>query len=262
MDLGLSGKRAVVLASSRGLGRGIAEALGAEGAHVLMLGRSGERLAEAAGAITARGPGRAEHIVADLADPDFVAQVADAAEARLGGVDVLVNNTGGPPPGGMAEADPDVMRGQFEMMVMRVVELTQRVLPGMRERGWGRVLTVASSGTIQPIPNLALSNALRASLVGWSKSLASEVAAEGVTVNLLLPGRIQTERVDELDAANAARQGRDIEEVRAAARGAIPAGRYGTVEEFASVAAFLVSERASYVTGSQVRCDGGAIRSV
>ena len=262
MDLGLSGKRAVVLASSRGLGRGIAEALAAEGAHVLMLGRSADRLAEATAAITARGPGRAEHIVADLADPGFVDQVAGAAAERLGGVDILVNNTGGPPPGAMVDADAEVLRAQFETMVLRVVALTARLLPAMRAQGWGRVLTVASSGTIQPIPNLGLSNASRASLVGWSKSLANEISGDGVTVNMLLPGRIQTERVDELDAANAARTGKPVEEVRAAARAAIPAGRYGTVEEFASVAAFLCSARASYVTGSQVRCDGRAIRCV
>ena len=153
-------------------------------------------------------------------------------------------------------------RRQFEMMVLRVMDFTSRFVPGMRRQGWGRVLTVASSGVIQPIPNLGLSNALRSALVGWSKSMANELAGDGITFNLLLPGRIQTERVEELDAANSKRTGKSIEEIQQAARAAIPAGRYGTVEEFASVAAFLVSGPASYVTGSLVRCDGGSIRSV
>ncbi len=262
MDLGLTDKRAVVLAASRGLGRGIAEALAAEGAHVLMVARSADKLAEAAEAITARGAGRAEALAADLADPGFAERVASEAEARLGGVDILVNNSGGPPPGPIAAADPEELLRQFEMIVLRFVTLTHRLLPAMRARKWGRILTVASSGTIQPIPNLGLSNAVRGSLVGWSKTLSTEVAGDGVTVNMLLPGRIDTERVAELDAGAAGRQGKDIEEVRAAARVAIPAGRYGTPEEFGAVAAFLVSTQASYVTGSQMRCDGGAIRSV
>ncbi len=162
----------------------------------------------------------------------------------------------------MVDADLALLAKQFDMMVLRVMALAQALLPGMRERGWGRIVTVGSSGVVQPIPNLGLSNALRSALVGWSKSLANEVAAEGVTVNMILPGRIHTERVDELDAAASKRTGQSLEEARAASRASIPAGRYGTVEEFARVAAFLASDAASYVTGSLVRCDGGSIRSV
>jgi 3-oxoacyl-[acyl-carrier protein] reductase len=162
----------------------------------------------------------------------------------------------------MTGADVDVLAKQFDMMVRRVIEITARFLPAMKAQGWGRVLTVASSGVIQPIPNLGLSNALRAALVGWSKSMANENAGDGVTFNMILPGRIDTERVEELDAANAKRTGKSVEEVRKAALATIPAGRYGTVEEFASVAAFLVSAPASYVTGGLIRCDGGAIKSV
>jgi 3-oxoacyl-[acyl-carrier protein] reductase len=132
----------------------------------------------------------------------------------------------------------------------------------MRERGWGRILTIASSGVVQPIPNLVISNALRSSIVGWSKTLASEVAKEGITVNLVLPGRIQTDRVEELDAANAKAQGKSIEDIAAAAQAGIPAGRYGRVEEFADTVCFLASERASYITGAMIRVDGGAVRSV
>jgi len=143
-----------------------------------------------------------------------------------------------------------------------VFKIAGLVLPGMRERGWGRILAIASSGVVQPIPNLVISNALRSSIVGWSKTLASEVAKDGVTVNLVLPGRIQTDRVEELDAANAKAQGRSVEDIAAAARAAIPAGRYGRVEEFADVVCFLASEQASYITGSMIRVDGGAVRSV
>jgi 3-oxoacyl-[acyl-carrier protein] reductase len=132
----------------------------------------------------------------------------------------------------------------------------------MKKAGWGRILTVASSGVIQPIPNLAMSNTIRSSLVGWSKSLSNEVAKSGITVNMLIPGRIRTERLNQLDAAAAKRLGKSVEEVSASEQAGIPAGRYGTVEEFGSVGAFLVSEPASYITGSGVRCDGGSIRSV
>lgn len=262
MDLGIVGKKALVMSSSRGLGLGIAEALAEEGCDVLLTGRTEDRLRAAAEAITARGKGRADWVRVDLTEENSVDVMAKAAEDRLGQVDILVNNTGGPPPGRMVDAEPDVLALQFDAMVLRVVSLTRRLLPGMRERGWGRVVTVGSSGVVQPIPNLGLSNAIRSALVGWSKSLSNDVAADGVTVNMLLPGRIHTERVDELDAAAAKRTGKSVEDTRAASRATIPTGRYGTVEEFAAVAAFLCSTQASYVTGSLVRCDGGAIRGV
>ncbi|QBF30321.1 SDR family oxidoreductase [Thalassococcus sp. S3] len=262
MDLGLQGKGALVMSSSRGLGLGIAEALATEGCNVLLTGRSEDKLAAAVDAINAKGAGQATYTVTDLADPGCVDQLVNAAGEALGQVDILINNTGGPPPGQMVDADSAVLAGHFDQMVMRVVDITARLLPPMRERGWGRIITIGSSGVIQPIPNLGLSNALRSTLVGWSKSLSSDVAADGVTVNMLLPGRIHTERVDELDSAVSNRTGKSLEETRAASRATIPAGRYGTVEEFASVAAFLASVPASYVTGSLIRCDGGAIRSV
>ncbi len=262
MNLGLDGKRALVLASSQGLGLGIATALCAEGASVLLSGRSGERLAAAAARLDRDGQGAADYVVADLGDADAAARLHAAATDKLGGVDILVNNTGGPPPGEVARADADEWRRQFEMMVLRVIEVSNRCVADMRERGWGRILTIASSGVLQPIPNLSMSNTLRSALTGWNKSLSNEVAADGVTVNLLAPGRIHTHRVDQLDQAAAERQGKSLDAVRAASRATIPVGRYGRVEEFAAVAAFLVSEPASYVTGSVVRCDGGMIRSL
>ncbi|KMK65459.1 SDR family oxidoreductase [Puniceibacterium sp. IMCC21224] len=262
MDLGLSGKRACVMASSRGLGLGIAQALAAEGASVLLSGRSEDKLAAAVEGIRATG-GTADYIVADLSDKASVQTLGKLAEDTLGGgVDILVNNTGGPPPGKMVDADTDVLASHFDAMVMSVVTMTQAVMPGMRARGWGRVITLGSSGVIQPIPTLGLSNAIRSALVGWSKSLSTDVAADGVTVNMLLPGRIHTERVDELDGAAAKRSGASLDDTRAASRATIPAGRYGTVAEFAAVATFLASQQASYVTGSLIRCDGGSIKSV
>jgi len=262
MDFGLTGKRALVMASSRGLGLGCAEILATEGVHVLLTGRSADKLADAASAITARGQGKADFVVCDLTDSAAVDTLSDAVTEILGGVDILVNNTGGPPPGRMVDADLTVLVKQFDSMVLNVIALTARLLPAMQAQKWGRIITLGSSGVIQPIPNLGLSNALRSALVGWSKSLSNDVAADGVTVNMLLPGRIHTERVDELDEGAAKRTGKSLEDTRTASRATIPAGRYGTVAEFASVCAFLASTPASYVTGGLIRCDGGAIKSV
>ncbi|OYX43162.1 MAG: 3-oxoacyl-ACP reductase [Rhodobacterales bacterium 32-67-9] len=262
MDLGLKGKRALVMSSSRGLGLGIARVLAEEGADVLLSGRSEDKLVAAAGAINAKGQGRAHWVACDLASDDAADTLARAVAEKLGAADILVANTGGPPPGNMVDADLSKLTTQFNQMVLRVIETTDRLLPAMRKAGWGRVLAIGSSGVIQPIPTLAVSNTIRSALVGWSKSLSNDLAAEGITVNMLIPGRIHTERVDELDEAAAKRGGVTLDEARAASAKTIPAGRYGTVEEFAKTAAFLVSEPASYITGSLVRCDGGSIRSV
>lgn len=262
MDLQIEGRKAVVLASSRGLGLAIAQALAAEGAHVLLTGRSQDALAKAADEINATGRGKADWVAADLAAEGTAAMLANTAIERLGVVDILVNNTGGPPPGTARDITSAALHAHMQAMVAPLIELTGLLIGGMCDRGWGRVLTVASSGVEQPIPNLALSNTLRSALVGWNKTLAAEVAASGVTCNMLLPGRIHTDRLDQLDAATAQRTGSDIEQVRAASRGMIPAGRYGRPAEFAAVAAFLCSGPASYVTGVRLRCDGGLVRSL
>ncbi len=261
MDLGLDGKRALVLSSSRGLGRGIAEALAQEGADVVLTARSEDKLEATADAINARGRGRASYVAADL--KASVAEVHAKAVAALGGpIDILIANTGGPPAGTALSIQPDAWAPQFEALVLPVFTLAGLVLPAMQQAGFGRIVIVASSGIVQPIPNLVMSNALRSSILGWAKTLATEVAKDGVTVNMILPGRIETDRTGELDAANAKRTGKSVEEIATAARVAIPAGRYGDVKEFADVACFLASARASYVTGSTIRVDGGAIRSV
>ncbi|AJG20700.1 3-oxoacyl-[acyl-carrier protein] reductase [Cupriavidus basilensis] len=183
-------------------------------------------------------------------------------EQQFGPVDILVNNTGGPPPSEASGVDPEVWAKQFNAMVLSVIAITDRILPGMRARKWGRVITSSSSGIIAPIPNLAMSNALRMSLVGWSKSLAREVAADNVTVNVILPGRIATSRIRYLDVMKAERQNRPLDAVISESVASIPMARYGTPAEYADVVTFLASERASYMTGSIVRVDGGYLQSV
>lgn len=262
MDLGLHQRTAIVLGASRGLGRAIAAAIAAEDANVLLCSRSAETLADVATELDGLGAGRIAFHATDLADRDAPATIHAAAEDQLGPVDILVNNGGGPPPGPVAGAERATWEEQFQAMVAPFFELGNLVVPGMRRRGWGRILSVVSSGVVQPIPNLGLSNALRASVVGWSKTLANEVAGDGVTVNCLAPGRIATDRTVSLDAKAAERQGISIEEVERNSRALIPAGRYGDPREFGDTAAFLVSERGSYVTGSVIRVDGGLIKSI
>ncbi len=181
---------------------------------------------------------------------------------REGGVDILVNNTGGPKAGPAMGQTRDAWQAAFQMMATSIFAITDALLPNMIEKHWGRVLTIGSSGVVQPIANLALSNGVRAAIAGWSKTLASEVARHGVTVNMILPGRIDTDRVRELDTIKADKTGRSVDAVQAASRNEIPVGRYGRPEEFAAVATFLVSEPASYINGSSIRVDGGMIRGL
>jgi len=257
MDLELKNRRALVTGASRGLGRAIAAALAAEGAEVVAVARNLERLNELAAA-TPAGRGTIVAHACDLADASAIGRLGAALERA----DILVLNTGGPPPGSAAGTADAVWIQQFEAMFLSAIRLTRLALPGMRQRGFGRILAVVSSGVIQPIPNLGISNALRSALVGWAKTLAGEVAGDGVTVNCIAPGRIATDRVAELDQGRAKREGIDIDQVEKESRAAIPAGRYGDAAEFASVAAFLASPRASYMTGGIIRVDGGMIRSV
>lgn len=260
MELGLRDKRALVLGSTRGIGRGIAEALAAEGARIAVCGREEAAARDAASRIAEISGATVEGYGVDLAQPEAAAALGERVAADFGGIDIVVNNGGGPPPGGIAGIGDDLWSVNFQSMFLSLVGLTNIFLPGMRERGWGRVLVTSSSGVVQPIPNLGISNTLRAALLTWAKTLAGEVAADGVTVNTILPGRIHTDRVDAIDAAAAERQGKPVEEIVRASKATIPMGRYGTVEEYASVAVFLLSERASYVTGSVFRVDGGFIK--
>lgn len=261
MDLGFNGKRALVLGASRGLGAAIARTLAAEGATVFAAARNQDALAAWIGELPAEQRGRVVAARLDLADIASIDALADRLIGE-GGVDILVGNSGGPPPGEAREAKRSDWLVHFEAMAANLFHVAQRLLPGMTERGWGRIVTIVSSGVEQPIPRLALSNGVRAAVVGWSKTLASEVAAQGVTVNVVLPGRIHTERVDQLDEAAATRAGATREAITKASIATIPAGRYGSPQEFADVVAFLASERASYVTGARIRVDGGLIRGI
>lgn len=261
MKLGLDGKRAIVLGASKGLGAATAIALANEGVTVIGAARSTDAIMSLNASLDIEGKGRIEAAPLDLADPDSVAAFINAVTSA-GGADIVVNNSGGPPPGDAATIAAAEFSKHFDIMVAPLIAISQAMLTGMRQRKWGRIITLTSSGVEAPIPRLALSNALRQSLVGWSKTLAAEVAADNVTANIVVQGRIHTDRVDELDAANAKRLGKSVDEVRAQSIATIPAGRYGRPEELADVVAFLASERASYITGSLIRVDGGGLRSI
>lgn len=249
MDLGLSDRSALVTGASKGIGLGIARVLAAEGARVAISSRSAERIDAAAAEIGARG------YVHDSADLDAAPTLIERVEVELGPLDVLVTNTGGPPAG------PDALGFSREQWldayrdhVLAPMALIERTLPGMRERGFGRVLNVSSSAVREPIPVLMLSNTHRSALLAAFKTLARQVAADGVTLNTLLPGRIATDRLADDKGS--------LEPAEAAAREQVPAGRLGRVEEIAAVGAFLCSEPASYVTGTALLVDGGLTRSI
>lgn len=261
MDLELKSRVAIVLGAGGGLGRAIAVAMAKEGADIAIADINAEALKATKEAAAAVG-GRAIELVWDLADLGQIERHVGRVETELGGIDILVNNTGGPPPTPAGGQSPDKWTEYFNAMVLPVIALTDRVLPGMKERKWGRIITSTSSGVVAPIPNLGISNSLRSALVGWSKTLAREIAPFGITSNIVLPGRIATDRIHFLDQAKAKRENIPVEAVIAASTSSIPAARYGKPEEYGDVVTFLASARASYVTGSVIRVDGGLIASI
>lgn len=257
MDLDLRNRTALVCGASQGLGFAIAEALAHEGCKVGLLARNAAKLDAHVRNLGAHGLD-AVALPADMADWASV----EAALKRFGSPDILVNNSGGPPPVDVTKVDANLWRAQFEAMVLNQMRLTEAVLPHMRARRFGRILSVASTSIVEPFASLAISNSLRAALAGWMKTLAGQVACDGVTVNMLLPGSFATERIDSLNAREAAARGVIMAQVVAESSAEIPVGRYGDPKEFGAVAAFLASPKASYVTGQMIRIDGGATRSL
>nr|WP_245317811.1 SDR family NAD(P)-dependent oxidoreductase [Ensifer sp. 1H6] len=239
MDLGITGKKALVLGGSKGLGRGIAEALAAEGVAVAVTGRDATTAEKVAAELSSSARGFA----LDLSKPESLDALLDRLAADFGAIDILILNGGGPPPSLASTIEPEFWRTQFETMVLAGMRITGRVLPGMRERGFGRIIAVASTSIREPIPGLTASNALRSAVAGWLKTLAGEVAADGVTVNMLLPGRLATDRTLGFDRMDAENEGVDIATVAARSQADIPIGRYGTPAEFGAAAAFLAAAR-------------------
>ena len=262
MDLGLTNKRALVLAASSGLGRATALELAREGAAVALCSRDADRAEEAARAIRDATGATVHAFEADVADAISLQALVRSATDALGGLDVLVNNAGGPPPGQFDGVDEAGWDRAYQLTLQSVVRTVRLALPHLRTAGGGSILTLASSSVQQPIPNLLLSNVFRPAVRALSKHLAEELAPDGIRVNVLSPGRVHTPRIDQLDAANAERTGRTVEEVRTATVANIPMGRLGEPAEFGRVAAFLSSPAASYVTGEHLLVDGGLIRGM
>lgn len=261
MDMGLKGKVALVLGAGGGLGSAIAQALANEGAWIAACDVNADSLRVVGERLTAQDA-RFMLVPMDLAQPERFAEQVAQIERELGPVSILLNNSGGPPPSLASGVSAATWRSHFDQMVLSLISLTDLVLPSMQRQGWGRIITSTSSGVVTPIPNLGLSNALRLALVGWSKTLARELAPSGITVNVVLPGRIATARIDQLDRAKAEREGRSVDEVVRESTASIPARRYGSPEEYGAVVAFLASKQASYITGSVIRVDGGLIPSI
>jgi 3-oxoacyl-[acyl-carrier protein] reductase len=254
MDLGLKDRTALVVGGTTGLGHAVARRLSGEGARVAVTGRDGTRAADVAADLTG-GVG----LALDLTDGSSVGQAVAAALEALGTIDVLVLGGGGPSPSVATDVTPGLARSAAELLVHGPLAVVSACLPQMRERGWGRIVSIGSSAVHQPIRNLATSSMFRAALGSYLKLLAGEVAADGVTVNMVHPGRIATDRIESLDRARSAREAIDVEQVRQESLRTIPAGRYGEPDEFAAVVTMLCGDPASFVTGEQLRVDGGMV---
>jgi 3-oxoacyl-[acyl-carrier protein] reductase len=262
MNLGLTGKRAIVMAASRGLGYASALGLAREGCDLIVCSRDQARIDAAAEAIRRDTGARVRAVTADVSGPGEAARLVELAVAEYGGLEIVVHNAGGPPPGPTVSMTDDQWRQAFEQNLLSFARIVRAAVPEMTKAGYGRVVAIASSSLKQPIPNMALSNALRAGVWGLAKTLSREVAAQGILVNVIAPGRIDTERIDELDRLNAERTGRSFDEVRQASVAGIPLGRLGRPEELANLVVFLASASASYIAGQAIMVDGAAGNSL
>lgn len=260
MDLALTGKVAMVAGASRGLGYAVAEALAAEGAHVSIASRSREAIEAAGDRIAAQAGGAVLASAVDVRSGDALTAWHARTVERFGGVDLLFVNTGGPPAGQTLSFDDETWKATFESLVLGAIRLVRLAVPSMKTRGGGAIVMSTSTSVREPIPNLALSNIVRASVAAAAKTLANELAADRIRVNHLLPGRIETDRIRELDTARAEATKSTVDAVRAAQEKGIPLGRYGTADEFAMAAVFLLSDASRYITGSSLNVDGGMVK--
>lgn len=262
MDLGLKGKRALVMGGAKGLGRSIADAIAAEGAVLTISGRDKAALDQAAKELKAAGAQAITAVTADVSSGEDMDRLADAAVKAMGGVDVLVLNHGGPPVCTASEMKEADLVKWFQNIVVSPIRITMKLMPAMRAQKWGRVIVVGSSGMHHPIPTLALSNTLRASIWAWLKTLSGEVAADGVTMNILAPGTILTDRVRGTSSVRAEKEGISMDQALAKAAREIPAGRLGNPDDYGPMGAFLAGETGRYITGTLIRVDGGRVRSM
>ena len=261
MDLGLKGKVAMVAGASRGLGFAVAETLAREGARVSIASTDQKAISAAVEQIQ-RGGGETIASVVDVRRADQIARWAETTTSRFGGVDLLFTNSGGPPAGATLSFDDAAWQDAADLLLFSVLRMVRAAVPSMKQRGGGAILMSTSSSVKEPVPNLGLSTVLRSSVSPLAKTLALELAADKIRVNQIVPGRIDTDRVRHLDQINAKKQGTSPEQAKARAIASIPAGRYGEPPEFARAAAFLLSDAASYITGSTLQVDGGLVRCV
>jgi 3-oxoacyl-[acyl-carrier protein] reductase len=262
MDLGLKGKVALVGGSSRGLGRAVTRELAAEGCAVVLCSRNADAIARAGAEIAQETGAETMAVAANLSDASGVAHVVDAALARFGRVDILVTNTGGPPAGSFESHSAEAWRCAVAQNLESVLNLSRAVVPGMKERRWGRIVNITSIAVKQPVDGLILSNSVRAAVTGFARTLANEVAPYGVTVNNVLPGYTRTERLVDLAEHQARTRGTDVRDAYVQWEREIPMQRLGEPDELAALVAFLASTRAAYITGASIAVDGGWIRSL
>jgi len=262
VDLGLNGKVAIVGGSSRGLGKATAVALAAEGASLVICARNEKILADAHAEISKVGSGKVHSVVMDMSEREDVARLVKETIDTFGKVDILVNNAGGPPSGGPLSISEGQWQTAINQNLLSIVRLSRSVVPHMKEAGWGRIVNILSTSVKQPVDGLLLSNSVRMAVVGFSKTLADEVAPYSITVNNILPGSILTDRIKELDLSRSEQKGISLDDALSQRASSIPMRRIGRPEEFGSLACFLASERASYITGVSIQVDGGALRSV